>query len=827
MFPAVVAADGLAGGDEPGPVAGQSLAFGGFELAAVLGQRRCGDRAVLAEAHEFGAEAAGPDGLGLVGVAQAPQDRAGRGGDGGEDDLGVGGGDLGHLVEDHDRPGPESSAVAGETGDGHGLDAGLAEFAGGLVGRGQADDRMASPVGGDGGGVDGGGLPEPGRGDQGADGRARLAQGPDGVGLVGAEAGFLGRDGLFDQGGVEAVDGEDGEFAEVVEDPLLQRQVIEGGVLGGAPARAITEEDGVVGVEERLGQVLDGLDVEAAGAQGGDLLHDVGGTEAGSVGAEPVLRVDERLDDVGPFQPGAELGDGPVAHRRFERVADRHPEFVGFALPPLPEHFGGERPVLAGPGGQRRGLVGPHPHDRVRVLRAGAGQVLVDRYGPLRERPQPSPVESFDLPASVAVRPPLHAELLGEAATELLLVDGAGRLAPLVERGGVESGVAPVGAAAEIDHDRVRVKLGVAIARSPVDERGRRHARRDPLPFTLDHLAGRPGPPLEELQRHRHRLHVGDRRHRRHLRRGERPQQRHRLRRRERHVERRHRPPPSASDQHGVGRRIPAQQQAPQRVGLDNPGQAQLGRQATLPHARRLAAAHVVVVDPHRHLGDQVLRVGQLRDPQHPGSDPERRPPRQRLPGGMANVCRTFSGGDGEGRVGGRDGGFWWCRRFGIGWGSRFGSVLGERGFDRYGARVRSWAGGRRSCPPDALAGRGDRGGGRDGAAGTDARRHDARAEGPCASESPSRSAEGRRRHPPARRRGDAAMAAAGRRSGRQSGAPAARPGRRGRRRGSWRCRALRRPRRPTTPSVWGGPPAPTSLDRTSESFRRLAPGSA
>jgi hypothetical protein len=82
----------------------------------------------------------------------------------------------------------------------------------------------------------------------------------------------------------------------------------------------------------------------------------------------------------------------------------------------------------------------------------------------------------------------------------------------------------------------------------------------------------------------------------------------------------------------------------------------------------------------------------------------------------------------------------------------------------------------------------------------------------------------GRRRHPPARRRGDAATAAAGRRSDRQSGAPAARPGRLGRRRGSWRCRALRRPRRPTTPSVWGGPPAPTSLDRTSESFRRLAP---
>ena len=40
VLPAVPAADRLAGGDEPGPVVGQGLAFGGFELAAVLGQRR-------------------------------------------------------------------------------------------------------------------------------------------------------------------------------------------------------------------------------------------------------------------------------------------------------------------------------------------------------------------------------------------------------------------------------------------------------------------------------------------------------------------------------------------------------------------------------------------------------------------------------------------------------------------------------------------------------------------------------------------------------------------------------------------------------------------
>ena len=452
VLPAVAATDGLAGGDEPGPVVGQGLAFGGFELAAVLGQGRCRDPAVLAEADEFGAEAAGPDGLGLVGVSQAPQDCAGGGGHGGEDDLGVGGGDLGHLVEDHHGPRSEGGAVAGEAGDGRGVDPGLAELAGGLVGGGQADDRMAGAVGGDGGGVDGGGLPEPGRGDETADGRACLTQGPDGVGLVGAKAGFLGGDGLLDEGGVEAVDGEDGEVAEVVEDPLLQRQVIEGRVLGAAPAGAVGQEDGVVGVEERLGQVLDALDVEAAGAQGGDLLDDMGRTETGPVGTQPVLRVDERLDDVGPFEPGAELRNGPVAHRRLEGMSVGHPDRVGFGLPPFPEDLRGERAVLAGPGGERCRLVRLHPHDRVGILRAGAGQVLVDGHRPFRERPQPALVEPCDFPASVAVRPPFHPELLAEAAAELLLVDRPGGLTPLVERGGIEGGVAAIGAAAEI-HD--------------------------------------------------------------------------------------------------------------------------------------------------------------------------------------------------------------------------------------------------------------------------------------------------------------------------------------------------------------------------------------
>jgi len=158
VLPSVAAAGGLAGGHEAGPVEGEGVAFGRFELAAVLGQLRSGDLPAGAEVGEFGAEPPGPDRLGLVGITEAPQGCVGGGGHGGEHDLGVGGGDLGHLVEDDHGTGPEGGAVEGEAGDGHCRDPGVAEFTGGLVGGGQADDRVSGGRGGGGGGADGGGL---------------------------------------------------------------------------------------------------------------------------------------------------------------------------------------------------------------------------------------------------------------------------------------------------------------------------------------------------------------------------------------------------------------------------------------------------------------------------------------------------------------------------------------------------------------------------------------------------------------------------------------------------------------------------------------------
>lgn len=79
VFPAVGAADGLALGDVAAAVDGQSLLFGGVSLAAVDGQVRRGDRLVVGEASELGGEPAGPDRTALVVIAQAPQDRTGRG----------------------------------------------------------------------------------------------------------------------------------------------------------------------------------------------------------------------------------------------------------------------------------------------------------------------------------------------------------------------------------------------------------------------------------------------------------------------------------------------------------------------------------------------------------------------------------------------------------------------------------------------------------------------------------------------------------------------------------------------------------------------------
>ena len=191
-----------------------------------------------------------------------------------------------------------------------------------------------------------------------------------------------------------------------------------------------SQGDGVLGADEGGCEVLDGVGGEAPGAEGGDVLDDMGLAEAGPAGTEPCFGFDEGVDDVVPFQPAAARWRGAAADLGFEGMAGRYPDGVRFGLPPMAEHLGGQGPVLAGPGGEGGRVVGPHPLFRGGMLGAGAGEVLLDGLRPLRERPQPSPVEPDHLPASVAVRPPLHRQPLGEAAAEFLLVDRARPPAP-------------------------------------------------------------------------------------------------------------------------------------------------------------------------------------------------------------------------------------------------------------------------------------------------------------------------------------------------------------------------------------------------------------
>ncbi len=94
VFPAVCGADGAAGVDVAGAVVRQRCSFGGIVLAPVLAERRGRDHTCAGEAFEFDDEAAGGDGLCLVGVAHTPQLRVPGRSNRGDDDGGVAGADL-------------------------------------------------------------------------------------------------------------------------------------------------------------------------------------------------------------------------------------------------------------------------------------------------------------------------------------------------------------------------------------------------------------------------------------------------------------------------------------------------------------------------------------------------------------------------------------------------------------------------------------------------------------------------------------------------------------------------------------------------------------
>ena len=254
-----------------------------------------GIRPSVAEAGEFGAEAAGPDRLGLVGIPEAPQPGAGGGGHGGEDDLGVGGGDLGHLVEDDDRcraarrapsrakramvmagiPAWRSSpaawlVAARPTPGGPAVVAATAAACTVVVlpnPAGAISERRAGPAAHRARTASAWSAPRPG---------ASAAMAPS-----------------HDRAGRSPATGRGGEPVEVVENASFES--------GGGPRveycgerRPVWSTRRTASSESRNSAVRSSMvvDVEAAGAEGGDLLDDVRLLEPGPARAQPVLGVD-------------------------------------------------------------------------------------------------------------------------------------------------------------------------------------------------------------------------------------------------------------------------------------------------------------------------------------------------------------------------------------------------------------------------------------------------------------------------------------------------------------------------------------------------------
>ena len=166
------------------------------------------------------------------------------------------------------------------------------------------------------------------------------------------------------------------------------------------------------------------------------------------------------------------------------------------------------------------------------------------------------------------------------------------------------------------------VQLRVALPARAVHE-PRHHptlvATRRRTPLRL--LPGHRRPLLQEPQRLGDRLPVGGGHHLRHRLRTQRPQQRHALRRRERQIERPHRPSPTRHQRLARHRVQPVHQVA-QLVGLHHPRQAQPLRPAAGPHPRRLPHPGVVLVDTQRHRRNQILPIRQPRHRQHPPPPP-------------------------------------------------------------------------------------------------------------------------------------------------------------------------------------------------------------
>ena len=374
---------------------------------------------------------------------------------------------------------------------------------------------------------------------------------------------------------------------EVGQHPVLEGPVGDQGPLRGASPghrRVGRQSQDVARVEELGAQLFHPSGVEGASTMGGDGRGHLGLAEAGPAGAQPLVGIDQ----VGKDHPGARRGPhtAPPAHllRYLLWAAEAHGG--GLLGPALRQHFGRYGVNLARAGGEACGLVGGHAFlGALRRRRAVGLQPGLDLGRALGERPQLGLLEADDLASSVAVGPPGQPERGGEPAAQLLLVDTARGSGPLVEGGGVEGHVAPVGPSHQVGDHGVGVQLGIAGARGSMHEGGHgQSARRDLRPHSVLLLAGDGHVGLEERHRGADRFYVGQRHLALDLRSAEGPQNGRRLGRREGGVERvdlaRR-----ALQQCCPCSRVGALHQPPERLGFDYARQLKALGPATGPHA--------------------------------------------------------------------------------------------------------------------------------------------------------------------------------------------------------------------------------------------------
>ena len=499
VLPPVLGPDGLAGRRPPGPQLGQGLAVGALALAAVGAQRRGHDGALRPQLRHLRSQSPRPHSGSLAGIAQAPQRRSVGGRYRLQHRRRVPGRDLAHLVEHHDGARGEGplGEVDAQAGDGGRLQAHRAQASHGLIGGGHAEHGPPGPGAGRCGGVHGGGLAEPGRGDHRAQVGAGAAKGPHGLDLVGAQA-ALGGDGGLHQLPVDSGRGAGGQGAQVLEHGVLQGPMRHGGPLGRAAALSGRETHDMLGGHElaRHGRDL-GRGPPPAG-EGSHVRVHVRLGEAGSGGTQAGLGIEEGGGDlVGVDGPGA----GAAHQCRLQGDVAIDAELSGLVPPALDQQGRREAVVLGRAGGEGGGVVGPHARGGRLVDRSAGLQLGLDGEGPLGERPQHVAIRTRHLPGAVAVRPPRHPQFLRQQALQLGLVDGAGGLGPVEQRVGVEGHVRTVGPAHQVGDQAMGVQLRVALAGGAVEEPGHREpGRRHPPAHPLGLLAGDRRVVLQERQ---------------------------------------------------------------------------------------------------------------------------------------------------------------------------------------------------------------------------------------------------------------------------------------------------------------------------------------